>query len=433
MWRKIRRALRIAGPGIITGAADDDPSGIATYSQTGARFGYSQLWAMLLMVPMMIALQEMCARIGIVKGMGIAGVARANYHKSVLYTAVGLMLIANMINLGADIGAMAAAARLIVPLPFFVLAIVFAVLSLGLQITFSYRVYSRYLKWLTISLFAYVLTGFVVSQDWSEVLHATLVPHIELTFGYLMILVGVLGTTISPYLFFWQASEEVEEEEERGGLPPVERLPRAGPLPSVSPTDIRNMRIDTWSGMIFSQIAAWFIIITAAGSLHKAGMTNIATAADAAKALEPLVHSFPSAGKIAEIIFAVGIVGLGLLAIPTLAGAASYGLAETFGWKVGLFRKPADAPQFYVILAVAMLGGMAIDFAGIDPIKALIFSAIINGVVAVPLILLVILIANNRQIMGKEYANGFWSNLIGWLTLAAMALASIAMLVSLIR
>jgi Mn2+/Fe2+ NRAMP family transporter len=288
MWRKLKRFWQIAGPGVITGAADDDPSGIATYSQTGAQFGYAQLWLMPIMLPMMIVLQEICARIGIVTGKGIAGVVREHYPKSVLYAAVVLMLIANIINLGADLGAMAAAAQLSIPLPYILLVGVFGLVSLALQLFISYTRYARFLKWLTISLFAYVLTGFIVSQNWREVLLATFVPNIRFSFQYLMIFVGLLGTTFSPYLFFWQASQEVEEVRANGKLPTTAKHPSGhGPRPAVGPQDIRNMRIDTWSGMVFSQIAAWFVVVTAAGSLHAAAITNVATAADAAKALAP--------------------------------------------------------------------------------------------------------------------------------------------------
>jgi NRAMP (natural resistance-associated macrophage protein)-like metal ion transporter len=414
---------------VVTGAADDDPSGIATYSQTGARFGYGQLWMILLMLPMMVAVQEICARIGMVSGRGIAGVVREHYPRPILYTVVGLLLIANTINLGTDLGAMAAATRLIVPLPYLLLTAFFALFSVLMELFVSYRVYARFLKWMSLSLIAYVLTGFIVSHDWVEVLHMTIVPHISLTFEYLMLMVAVLGTTISPYLFFWQASQEVEEEIEKGHVPKERAFLRGEISHENEEREIRDMRIDTWSGMIFSQVAAWFIIVTAAGSLHQAGITDIATAADAAKALDPLVHGFPNAGKIAEGIFALGIIGLGLMAVPIFAGSASYALSETFGWREGLSRKLREAPQFYAVMIISVLTGMAINFFHIDPIRALVYTAVINGVVAVPLILILLLVSSNRSIMGK-YTNGLLSKAIGWFTFVVMGAAAVLMFVA---
>ena len=423
MWEKAKRFIGILGPGLVTGAADDDPSGIATYSQTGAQFGYNQLWLTPLMLPMMIAIQEVCARMAIVSGRGIAGIVGEYYSRAALYVVVGLLLIANTINLGA----MAAASRLLVPLPSMVLVVFFGLFSIALEVFVSYHTYARYLRYLSISLFAYVLTGFVVTQDWREILARTLVPRVEWSSQFLMIVVAVLGTTISPYMFFWQASQELEEEVERGEWSaPQTRFTRRGPMPKVSAREIRNMRIDTWSGMIFSQVATWFIIVTAAGSLHAGGITDIATAADAARALQPLVHTFPHAGQIAQALFAVGIVGLGLMAVPIFAGSASYALAETFGWREGLFRRPSDAKPFYGVMAAAILVGIAINLVGINPMKALVYTAVINGVVAVPLIFIILLIGSNRRIMG-EYTSGFWSNLFGWITFLAMAAAAVLM------
>lgn len=408
MWDRVKRFLKILGPGLITGAADDDPSGIATYSQTGAQFGYNQLWLTPLMLPMMIAIQEVCARIAIVSGRGIAGVVKEYYPRSVLYVVVALLLIANTINLGTDLGAMAAATRLLVPLPTMVLVVFFALFSIALEVFVSYHVYYKYLRYLSISLFTYVLTGFVVSQDWHEILLRTVLPQVQWNYQFLMLVVGILGTTISPYMFFWQASQQIEEEVECGERDaPDTRVTRRGPVPNVSVQEIRNMRIDTCSGMIFSQIATWFIIVTAAGSLHAAGISGVGTAADAARALQPLVHTFPHSGEIAQGLFAIGIIGLGLMAVPIFAGSASYALAETFSWKEGLFRKPNEAKPFYGVMAVATLFGIAINLIGINPIKALVYTAVINGVIAVPLILIIIL--------------------IGWITFIAMGAATIAM------
>jgi len=431
---KIRRLLKIIGPGVVTGAADDDPSGIATYSQTGAQFGYAQLWSVPIMLPMMAAIQEVCGRIGMVTGKGIAGVIREHYPKRMLFAVVGLIVLANIINLGTDLCAMAAAMELLIPLPHLLLVIFFAILSLTLQVVISYRVYRSLLKWMSGFLLAYVLTGFIVCRDWPQVIRATFVPQVQLSFEFLMILVGVLGTTISPYMFFWQASQEVEEEIENGELCPPEevRRLRCGPLPVIRTDDIRNMRLDTWSGMFFSQVAAWFIIVTTAGTLHAAGITTIPTAADAARALEPLVRTFPHSGEIAKIIFALGIIGLGLLAVPIFAGAASYALSETFGWDVGLARRLHQAPYFYAVISAATLLGMAVNCAGINPIKALIYTAVINGVVAVPLIYVILRIGGNPRIMG-EHVTGKCTHCIGWFTFAVMGLAAVAMFLAWIR
>jgi len=424
-----RRFLAILGPGMVTGAADDDPSGIATYAQTGAQFGYGQLWTVFLILPLMVAVQEMCARIGLVTGKGLARVVWHHYPRVILYSIVGLLLIANTINLGADLGAMAAATRLLLPVPYPLLTILFALGSMLLEVVVSYHQYARVLKWLCLSLIAYVLTGFVVAQDWSMVLRATVVPRVQGSFSFLLLIVAVLGTTISPYMFFWQASEEVEEEIEQGQLARPQGLNVTGRLPTIGAREIRRMRVDTWVGMVFSQVTSWFIIITAAGTLHAAGQTDITTAAQAAQALEPLVRTFPHAGAIAKGIFALGIIGLGLLAVPIFAGSASYALADTFSWREGLYRKPREAPQFYGVMILATLAGLGINFVGINPIKALVYAAVINGIVAVPLILLILLMSNNRAIMGA-YVNRRWVNVAGWCTFVAMALAALAMFVS---
>lgn len=421
---RLRRALGLLGPGIITGAADDDPSGIATYSQTGAQFGYGQLWTILLMLPMMVAVQQMCAAIGLVTGKGLAGVIRARYPRPVLYLVVGLLVVANTINLGADLGAMAAATRLLLPLPTAALTLGFALLSLLLEIGVSYQAYARFLKWLCLALGAYVLTGIIVSPHWGDVLYATFVPQIQVSFPFLMVIVAVLGTTISPYMFFWQASEEVEEEIAHGQLAPP--TPRVQRRPRIGLTDLRHMRVDTWAGMISSQVASWFIILTAAGSLHVAGKTTITTAADAAAALQPLVRTFPHSGEIAQGLFALGIIGLGLLAIPVFAGSLSYALAETFGWQEGLSLRLREAPQFYGVMTVATLAGLGINFVGLSPMTALVYAAVVNGVVAVPLILVILLVSTDRGIMGA-YVNRRWVTMVGWCTLAGMGLAALFM------
>jgi Mn2+/Fe2+ NRAMP family transporter len=422
---RFNRFLRILGPGVITGAADDDPSGIATYSQTGAQFGYGQLWTALFMLPFQTAVQEACARIGAVTGKGIVAVVKQYYTKKIVYAVVILVLISNTINIGADIGAMAAAAKLIIPINFGLLTLLFTAFVLILEIFTSYKVYARILKWLALSLLAYPLTVFIVHQPWPTILHATLVPHIEFSFAFLFIITGVLGTTISPYMFFWQASEEVEEEKEIG-------LRKVDGKPKVSKAFIRNLRLDNALGMVASEIATWSIIVVAATVLNSHGVTNINTSADAARALEPLVHTFPNAGFLAKLIFSTGIIGLGLLAVPVLAGSASYAVSEAFSWREGLNLKLKRAHGFYGVITVATVIGLLINFIGIDPVKALVFTAVINGVVAVPLIFLVARIAQSEKIMG-EHKSGMLSKAFVWLTFAGMGAAAIAMFFTLHR
>jgi NRAMP (natural resistance-associated macrophage protein)-like metal ion transporter len=416
---RLAKMIRAFGPGVITGAADDDPSGIATYSQTGAQFGYGQLWTALFMLPLQTGVQEACARIGAVTGRGIAAVVRAHYGRPVLFAMVVLVLIANTINIGADIGAMAAAANLLLPIPFAILALVITAAILALEIFSSYPTYARVLKLLALSLLAYPLTIFIVTEPWGEILRATFVPHLELTFGFLFIMTGVLGTTISPYMFFWEASEEVEEEK-------VHHLIGTDGQPRLGRMDLVSLRVDNLVGMVASEIATWSIIVVGATVLHANGVTTVATAADAAQALEPLVHSFPNAGLLAKAIFAVGILGLGFLAVPVLAGSAAYAVAEAFDWQEGLARKLWDAHGFYGVITIATVVGLAINFVGIDPIQALVYTAVINGVVAVPLLFLIARIAERRDIMG-EFASGWLSRILVWTTFLAMGAAATAM------
>ncbi len=414
----VKKITKSIGPGVITGAADDDPSGIATYSQTGAQFGYGQLWTVIFMLPLVTAVQEACARIGAVTGKGIAAVIKENYSKKVLYVAVLLVLVANTVNIGADIGAMAAAAGLIIPLPFILLTLFFTVLILILEIFVSYKNYAKILKWLALALASYVLTVFIVKEPWGEIFKATFVPHFEFTFAFLFIITGVLGTTISPYMFFWEASEEVEEEHKKNMI--------HNGTPKITKSFMRSIRFDNALGMISSQIATWCIIVVAATVLHKNGVTNIATAADAARALEPLVQTFPYAGFLAKVIFAVGVIGLGLLGIPVLSASASYAISEAFSWREGLNQKFKRAHGFYGVITIATLIGLGINFIGIDPVKALVITAVINGVVAVPLIFLIARIASNKKIMG-EYKSSKLSNTVVWITFVLMATAAIAM------
>ncbi len=406
------------GPGVITGAADDDPSGIATYTQTGAQFGYGQLWTALLMLPLMSAVQEACARIGAVTGQGIATVIKRHYSRKILFILVGLVVVANTINIGADIGAVAAAIQLLVPVNFSLLVLMFTAIILFLEIFLSYKVYARILKWLCLSLLAYPVTVFMVHQPWGTLLKATLWPNLEFNFAFLFIITGVLGTTISPYMFFWQASEEVEEERER-------HLIKHGQA-KVTKKFISNLRLDNFTGMLFSEIATWSIIVVAATVLHANGITDVQTTADAARALEPLVQTFPNAGYLAKVIFAVGVIGLGLLAIPVLSGSASYALSEALNWRDGLNLKFKKAHGFYGIITLATLVGLSINFIGLDPIKALVFTAVFNGVAAVPLLFFIAKIAGNKKIMGK-YKSGLLSRSLVWLTCAVMGAAAMAM------
>jgi len=417
--KNIWKWFTVLGPGLTTGAADDDPSGIATYSQTGAQFGYGQLWTALYMLPFMTAVQEACARIGLVTNKGIAAVVKEHYSKPVLYAVVGLVVVANTINIGADIGAMAEAANLLVPMPFVVLTLLFTVSILLLEIFTSYRLYSKILKWLALTLLAYPITIFIIHQDWPLVFKSSVIPHVEFTFAFLFIITGVFGTTITPYMFFWEASQEVEEIKEKGHAD--------GNKTGVCWDDIHNMRKDNTAGMIISEFTTWCIILVGAAVLHQSGVKDIKTAADAAKALEPLVHSFPNAGFLAKLIFSIGIIGLGLLAVPVLSGSAAYAVSEAFSWKASLNLKLKHAHGFYGVITIATLIGLIINFVGIDPVKALVYTAVLNGIAAVPLLFLVIKISTSDKIMG-EYKSGWLSKALLWITFLVMGGAAVALL-----
>ncbi len=404
------------GPGVITGAADDDPSGIATYSQTGAQFGFGQLWTALYMLPFLVSVQEACARIGAVTGHGLSYAVKKHFSKKVLIFMVVLVLVSNTINIGANIGAMAASLQLVTPFAFTPLAISMTILILFLEIFTSYRTYSRILKWLVLTLLAYPLTLLIIQVPWAVILPATFIPHIEFNFAFFFIITGVLGTTISPFMFFWQASEEVEEERSLGMI-------KHG-IPHLTTRFVKNLRFDTILGMLFSELGTWAIIIVAATVLHTHGVTNIRTAADAAKALEPLVSTFPNAGYLAKLLFTTGIVGLGLLAVPIMAGSAAYALAEAFNFRDGLNLKFKQAHGFYGAITLATLVGLLINYIGIDPMKALVYSAVINGFVAVPLIFLIGKISSDKAIMGK-YRSGLLSRTFIWLTFLGMAAAAL--------
>ena len=410
IWNKI-------GPGFITGAADDDPSGVATYSQTGAIFGYSQLWLALFTFPFMIVIQQMCGRIGMVTGKGLAGVIHANYSKPVLYFAVSLLVIANTINIGADLGAMAASAQMLLGLPFLFWLLLMTGFIIVLEIFVTYKTYSKILKYLALTLFAYVFTAFIVKLDWGIIVKNTVFPHIQFSKDYLLNIVAILGTTISPYLFFWQASQEVEETIVKDKIPDI-----GVGKPAVSRKNVSDMNWDTIIGMFFSQAIMFFIIITTAATLHAKGITNIGTASQAAEALRPV------AGNLAYLLFAAGIIGTGLLAVPILAGSSAYAVAETTGLKAGLSKKPGRALGFYGVIVVSTLIGMSISLLGINPIKALYYAAALNGIVAPALMVLVILIANNKDIMGK-FVNKRISNIAGWVIVLVMAIAAILFII----
>jgi NRAMP (natural resistance-associated macrophage protein)-like metal ion transporter len=414
---RIKKFLKILGPGFITGASDDDPSGIATYSQTGAQFGYSQLWMALFSTPFMTVIQEMCGRIGLVTGRGIAYVIRENYSKKILYAAVLLLLIANTVNIGADLGAMASSAELVTGIPFVVLLLVMTFITLVLEIFVSYRVYSKYLKYLALALLSYIVTAFVVQQDWSLILRSTLIPSFSWDKAYILNTVAILGTTISPYLFFWQADEEVEEEIAQRKLGKI-----GSGLPRITSGDVKKMRADTLSGMLFSNVIMFFIIVTVASTLGFQGYQNIETASQAAEALRPV------AGDFTFLLFAIGIIGTGLLAVPILAGSASYAISEAFGWKTGLYRKLKKAHGFYGIITLATLIGLLINFTAIQPFRMLYYTAVLNGIIAPPLMVLIILISSNKMIMGN-YTNSRISNIVGWFITIVMAVSALLLFI----
>lgn len=418
---KLKKFLKILGPGFITGSSDDDPSGIATYAQTGAIFGYQQLWVALFSFPFMTVIQEICGRVGMVTGKGIAVIVKENYAKPILYISVLLLSLANTINIGADLGAMAASAKLVVNVPFEVLLFSLTAVTLILEVFVPYPTYAKFLKYIAFSLLAYVVTIFVVKQDWTKIALSTLIPHLEFNKAYLLNIVALLGTTISPYLFFWQADEEVEEEIEHNKL----RAMGKG-VPKVRKGDIREMRLDTTIGMFFSNLITFFIIITAASTLNLHNITSIGTADQAAQALRPF------AGDFAFLLFALGIIGTGLLAVPILAGSASYAISETFNWKVGLGRKFTKAHGFYGVITIATLIGLLVNFSGVKPFQMLYYTAVLNGIIAPPLMILIMFIGNNKKIMG-EHTNSSASNILGWAVTAVMSTASIALLFNLWR
>lgn len=414
--RRFRQFFSELGPGLITGAADDDPSGISTYSVTGASFGYAPLWTALFSFPLMVSVQLMCARLGMVAGRGLAGVIRRNYSRWVLWGACCLLIVANVVNIGADLGGMADATEMMTGVNSLVWTPIYATLITSLLFWTSYRFIARVFKWLTLVLFAYLLAAFLAKPDWSAVLRSTFVPHIEWSSAYLATFVGILGTTISPYLFFWQASQEVEEERKMGRS-------TVGRRKGATEQELRKSRTDVLTGMFFSNLVMYFIILTTAATLHAHGQTNIETAQQAAEALKPL------AGNGAYLLFTLGLIGTGMLGVPVLAGAAAYAVAEASAWRGTLEDKPRLAKKFYAIVASSMILGLVLDYAGLNAVKMLFWSAVLNGVLAPPLIVLVVLLTSSRKVMGDR-VNPPLLKWLGWATAAVMSVAAVAMFVT---
>ncbi|MEK7588843.1 MAG: divalent metal cation transporter [Patescibacteria group bacterium] len=418
--KKVKEYWKILGPGLTTGAADDDPSGIATYSQMGASKGFGLIWLSLFTFPLMSVVQEMCARIGVVTGIGLAANIKRHYSKKVLYFCTFLLVFANVFNIGADLGAMAKGTQLIFPnLPFALLVIVFAVGILLLQIFVPYKKYSNYLKYLTLVLFTYVFSALSMNIDWGNVFSHLVLPVVHFEKEEIILICAALGTTISPYLFFWQTSQEVEDQIMKGDT--TEKMRRE----HTTKKDIRNMRIDVWSGMFISNMVMFFIIAACAATLFANGITHITSASEAASALRPF------AGDSAFFLFAIGIIGTGFLAIPVLAGSASYAVSESLGFKFGLYRKLKEASAFYGVIIIAMILGILLNFVGFDPIQVLIYSAVFNGLISPIMLFLIVRISADEKIMG-EYKNKKISNGIGWITVVLMSIVSIASIVFLL-
>jgi NRAMP (natural resistance-associated macrophage protein)-like metal ion transporter len=409
-----KRFLKALGPGLITGASDDDPSGIATYSMAGASQGYATLWTALLTFPLMASAQFICAKIGLVSGMGLAGIMRRHYSRWIVYPAILGLVVANTINAAADIQAVAAGINLLVPISIAILIAPIAVLILIVQIWGSYHLIAKIFRWLTLSLLAYIGAAFLAKPDWSQVVRGTLLPTFKLDSDFLSMLVAILGTTISPYLFFWQASQEVDEQKAMGRKLLWQRQ-------GATKTELKYAAWDVNAGMFLSNVVMFFIILATAATLHQSGKTQIDTASDAAEALRPI------AGQGAYVLMALGLIGTGILAIPILTGSAAYGVAEMLGWKCGLDEKPAAAKEFYVVMAACTLGALAINFCGVNPMKALFWTAVINGFLSPPLLIIVMLISNNRKVMGRRI-NGPVLNVLGWSTTVIMFAAAIVLM-----
>lgn len=418
--KRAKNYWHMLGPGLTTGASDDDPSGIATYSQAGAAHGFGFLWMSLWTFPLMSVVQEMCARIGMVTGRGLAGNIRIYYSKKFLRYTTLLLFAANAFNIGADLGAMAKAVQLLRPgLSFGWLVVGFAVLSILLQVFTPYAKYAKYLKWLALVLFSYIISALLAHIDWGQALHATFFPNITFNKDSLLLICAILGTTISPYLFFWQTSQEVEEEIQDGKT--TLRMRQS----ATAPSQIKKMRIDVWTGMLLSNLVMFFIIAASGWLLYPNGITTITSAAQAAEALRPF------AGDATYFLFAIGIIGTGMLAIPVLAASSSYAIAESLGWKGGLHRSLPQAHAFYGIIIISMLIGLSLNFVGIDPIKALIYSAAGNGIVAPFILFFIVKLSSNKKVMG-HWVNRRLTTAIGWFTTVIMAVAGLAAIWSLI-
>lgn len=410
--------IKKIGPGVITGAADDDPSGIATYSQAGAQYGTSLLWISVWVFPLVATVQEMCARIALVTGRGLASNIKRNFSKKILYVCTILLFFANTLNIGADLGAMAKTIQLLAPRASFVfLVIIVGLAGLWLEVFIPYKKYTRYMRWLVIAVLSYIVTGFIIHMNWHTLFHDGFIPHLTFSKTQILLITGLLGTTISPYLFFWQTSEEIEEEMTEGKTSIRSRK-------GTNKKEIREMRVDIWAGMFLTTIVMFFIIAVCANTLFTNGITDIKTAADAARALQPLAGNFASA------LFAIGILGTGLLAVPVLAGSTAYAISESFGWKEGLYRKYKTAHAFYGVIIISIIVGIIINFIGIDPIKALIYSAIANGVVAPVILVFIVKISSNKKIMG-EYKSSNIAKTLGWIATGLMGITAIAAIISL--
>jgi NRAMP (natural resistance-associated macrophage protein)-like metal ion transporter len=410
------RFLKILGPGFVTGASDDDPSGIGTYAQVGASFGFATLWTAIVTFPLMTGVQYICGKIGMVTGRGLAGVLKKYYSRTLLYPVVVGLIIANTINAGADIGAIAAAVNLLVPVPVRVMVLPVGLVILALQIWGSYRLIAKVFKWLGLVLFAYIGSAFFAKPDFAAVLKGTFIPAIHFNGKFFAALVAILGTTISPYLFFWQANQEVEEDIGRGLTNLVQRK-------GSTKKELKNEAWDTITGMLFSNVVMYFIILASGATLFKAGKNDIQSATDAAQALRPL------AGDGAYILLAIGLIGAGFLAVPILTGSIAYAVCEVFGWECSLDDKPRAAKKFYAVIIISTLLGVAMNFMGINPMKALFWTAVINGFLAPPLLVVIMLVANNRKIMGDK-VNHRWTNVLGWTTAAVMTAAAAALVIT---
>ncbi len=417
----IQRLKKAVGPGVITGIADDDPSGIATYSQTGAMFGYGQLWLALFSYPFMVSIQEMCARIGLVTGTGLAGILKKHYSRPILFGAIALLAITNIINIGADLGAMAAATQLVLPISFVPALLILTAITILTEVFIPYPKYVSFLKYLALTVFAYIIAAFAVKQDWGLILNATLIPHFEWNTAYILNVTAMLGTTISPYLFFWQADEEVEEELMHHKIRAMGRG-----VPKITRADITQMRTDTAFGMFISNLVTFFIIITAAATLGANGITSVTSAAQVAESLRPL------AGDFSSLLFTLGIVGTGLLAVPVLAGSAAYAIAEAANWSEGLSKTFTQARGFYLVIIVATLVGILVNLSPINPMTMLYYAAILNGLLAPPLMILILLVGNNKKIMGDR-TTGKLGNFFGIIITILMSALTIYFFYNLFR